>query len=316
MPEDSAGEGAAKESGVARANASADKAITQIREVAKWLIGAFAAVAVVLAAGSQLSEVGSLEDERIIVAGLAILATLFGVVLAIYFTVKVLTPKSLTLRRAVLDEENGSPAGQAVAEDPTLLLGHGKSIKEFEERRNAALAREEKAWAAYEGDRKSEELKAEALRAMAERERIDEAMTWVISFARSMEATHSFKVGLRAMLAGAAIAALGITGFAWAAHPEEEKEESAAVAKAPSAIAIELSAAGSETLADDVGAACDRTGFRGVAIGGEPEALEVITTPTRKCEVARFVLTPELGTYESEEPVLKRSNPGVPSGAG
>jgi len=312
MPDDTP-----KISGVERVNNSTDKSINQIREVAKWLIGAFAAVAVVLAAGSQLSEVGDLESGRLAGALLSIFAALVGIAIAIYFTVKVLTPESLTLRRAVVDESKGSEAGKAVAEDPTLLLGHGTSIGEFEERRNAALKAEDDAWAKYEANRESSDLKTKALRAEATRKRIDEAMTWVITFVRYKEAAYSFKVALRAMFVGAVITAVGITGFAWAAHPEEEKSEEKVVASAPSAIAVDLNEDGRETLVDDLGESCKRSAVPAVAIGGEPEALEVITTLSNKnCDVARFVLTPELGTYKSREPVFRESNPAPPAGSG
>ena len=307
----------ASESGVERRTKNMDDAVVQIRDVVKWLIGAFAAVAVVLAAGSQLGEVGSLSDGRLLAAFGGVLATLLGIALAIYFAAKVLTPSALTLKQMVREEKK-SPAGKAIAKDSGLLLGHGTSIKEFEQRRNAAVTAEADAWTKFEADEGSSSLEALAVKASKNRERIDEAMVWLISFGRFKETSQLFKAALRAMFAAAAIAALGITGFAWAAHPEEKKEGNggALVAKAPSAVTIDLSREGRETVGEEIGRKCDPEAVAAVAVAGEPRALEVVTTPSKRCKLARFMLTPAVGAYQARATVPTRPNPTPPTGAG
>ncbi|HEU4599039.1 MAG TPA: hypothetical protein VFS26_04780, partial [Solirubrobacterales bacterium] len=207
-------------------------------------------------------------------------------------------------------------------EDPSLLLGHGSSLDEFADRRRTALAAENDAWEAYEqadADQKKN-LKGAVLRAEAERERIDEAMSWLFSYARFVEVSRSFRVALRSMFAAAAIAALGIAGFAWAAHPEDgTDQEASVVAKAPLAVELDLSGVGRETLADDLGDGCKLEALPAVAIAGTVDALEVVTVPSKSCALDRFVLTPELGTYQAvevvagdEEPIHRKGNPSPP----
>lgn len=304
------------EVGSEKIGTSTDAAVIQIREVVKWLIGGFAAVGVALAAGSQLSDIGSLEGLRLAAAFAAVFLTLVGISLAIGFAVKVLTPAPAGLRRLALEEDT-SEVGKAIADDPSLLLGHGGSIKEFEERRKAALKGEDEAWERFDAKPDDKALQAKALKATADRERIEEAMTWLFSFARYTEASRSFKNSLRAMFAAAALAAIGIAGFAWAAHPEGKKEMGAAepiVAKAPAEVEIDLSNQGEEALGDNLGAKCDLDAVHAVAVAGTPEALEVVSLPMDSCQIVRFDLTSDLGTFQSLEPPPTRPNPKPPVG--
>jgi hypothetical protein len=316
------------------AGTTMDAAVVQIREVVKWLIGGFAAVGVALAAGSQLSEIGDLEGWRLAAAFGGVLATLIGIAVAILYATRVMTPRAISLNRLV-GEEAGSEIGKQVKDDPSLLLGHGKSLAEFAEKRKAAVDAEDAAWAAYEAAAAEHKktLKSEVQRAEAERQRIDKAMAWLFSYARFVEVSHLFKTALRTMLIAAAIAALGIAGFAWAAHPESASDEADAtiVAKAPLAIEVDLSAAGEETMGDDLGASCDAKALPAVALSGAAEALEVVTIPSKTCALDRFVLTPDLGTFkatetvdegegegegEGEPPIHRGGNPQPPASAG
>jgi hypothetical protein len=309
------------------AGSTMDAAVVQIREIVKWLIGGFAAVGVALAAGSQLSEIGGLEGWRLVAAFGAALVTLVGIAVAILYATKVMTPQANSLNRLV-GEEGSSEVGKQVKRDPSLLLGHGNSLTEFAEKRNAAVDAEDAAWAAYEAaDAETKKnLKSGVQRAEAERQRIDKAMTWLFSYARFVEVSRLFKTALRAMFAAAAIAALGIAGFAWAAHPESKKDEGAkttVVAKAPLEVEVDLSAAGKETLGDDLGGSCSTRAVPAVALSGTAEALEVVTVPSDACALDRFVLTPELGTFkateaveEDEEPIHRNENHQPPVSGG
>ncbi|HEY8808479.1 MAG TPA: hypothetical protein VIM28_00535 [Solirubrobacterales bacterium] len=292
------------------AGSTTDAAVVQIREVVKWLIGGFAAVGVALAAGSQLSEVGDLEGGRLIVAFASVFVVLLGIAAAILYATKVLTPKPVSLKHLVA-EASDSEVGRAVADDPTLLLGHGNSIPEFAQKRREAVEAEDAAWAAYEAADAKASLEGAVKKATTDRQRIDKAMGWLFSYARYTEVSSLFKTSLRVMFVSAAVAAVGIAGFAWAAHPEDEKNEEAVavVAKAPAKVNVDLSAAGEETLKDDLGEDCNTSELPALAVAGTPEALDVVTIPSKTCELDRFVLTPDLGTFENTGPPPTRSNP-------
>ncbi|HEX6152473.1 MAG TPA: hypothetical protein VFZ19_03020 [Solirubrobacterales bacterium] len=291
----------------AAAQSPTDAAVVQIREVTKWLIGGFAAVGVALAAGSQLSEIGHLEDGRLVAAGIGVGLTLVGIVVAIVYATKVMTPRPVGLDELVAGE-SASATGKRIKEEPDLLMGYGTSIAEFQEKRREAIAEAEKAWERYEGSEDDEKLRAQAMRTQEDKARINAAMQWLFSFARYTETERLFKRSLRVMMAAAAIAALGIVTFAWAAHPEAEEAKASApavVAQAPALVEVDLGPEGIEAYADDLGGKCDLDALKAIAVGGSAEAPEVVTVPTEACELDRFVLNDEVGTYRSLEPLTR-----------
>ena len=285
-----------------------DTAVVQIREVTKWLIGGFAAVGVALAAGSQLSDIGHLEGGRLVAAGLGVGLVLVGIVAAILYATKVLTPRPVGLGELVAGEKT-SATGKRIKEEPDLLLGYGTSIAEFQQKRRDTISASDAAWKKYEDSEDDEKLRARAMRTQEDKARINAAMQWLFSFTRYTETEWLFKRSLRAMVAAAAIAALGIVTFAWAAHPENGEEakapEAAVVAMAPALVEVDLSHEGEEAHADDLGKKCDPDAFEAIAIGGSAETPEVVSVPTKDCELDRFVLTSEVGTYKSLEPLTR-----------
>ncbi len=297
------------------AGSTTDAAVVQIREVVKWLIGGFAAVGVALAAGSQLADLGSAEGLRLVVAIVSVVAVLVGIAGAIFFATRVLVPKAITLKQLVT-EASTSDVGKAVVDDPDLLLGHGKSIPDFAEKRQAVLAEEDAAWEAYEGA-SDKDAKAALIprvkKAEAARRRDDSAMNWLISYARYLQVSKLFRESLVAMFIAAAVAAAGIGGFAWAAHPEDkEGEATPVVERTPAAVVVDLSPEGEESLGDDLGAECNINELEAIAVSGTPEALEVVTIPSDTCELDRFVLTPDLGEADNVEEITREENPDPP----
>jgi hypothetical protein len=280
-----------------------DSAVVQIREVTKWLITAFAAVGVALAAGSQLSEIGALSHFRLGAAFFAVLVAIAAIGVAIFSATRVLTPKAVSINR-LAEEEEKSEVGKQVRDDPSLLLGHGKTLKEFAKRRDDALAAEDKAWEDYEVAEKEEkkDFRPTVKKARAARRRIDAAMGWVISYARFVEVSRRFRLALRWMLGSGIVASLAIAGFAWAAHPEADAggaAETGAVSAAPMKIEIDLSPSGEKTLEGVLGTGCPMSSLAAIALAGPANALEVVTIPNGECSLRRFVLTPVLGTFEA-----------------
>jgi hypothetical protein len=291
-----------------------DAAIVQIREVVKWLIAAFAAVGVALAAGSQLSEIGHLSGWRLVAAGLGIFLVLVGVALAILKAVRVLTPEPISLKE-LAESSDHSGVRQKVESDPTLLLGHGESVIDIQDERNRQYQEETAAWKKFEADETDKEALRAAERASANRLETDKAVGWLLEFARYSEISQLFNRSLKWMTGAAAVAAVGIGLFAWAAHPEDKSDETPApvVAKAPVEVEIDLSDDGKQDLADELGPKCDGDKLAAVAVGGTADALEVVTVPGEDCSLERFTLTDTLGTYESTEPVIPvKPNPLPP----
>lgn len=300
-----------KKEDVKQSGSTTDAAVIQIREVVKWLIGAFAAVGVALAAGSQLSEIGHIDGLRLVVASAGLFLVLAGIVVAIFCATRVLIPQAISLKELASAKEHAK-VRDAIAADPSLLLGHGSTIADLERERDEAIAREDEAWTAFE-NKEDKTQQALAEKSSDARKRVDEAMRWLFSFARYTEVSSLFRQTLWVMTGAAVVAAIGITAFAWAAHPEDKAEKSSIgiVAKAPAQVEIHLTAVGRETLGDDLGKKCDTTKLSALALAGSDAALEVVTVPTSSCTLHRFTLTDQLGTFESTEPVTE-PNTGPP----
>jgi hypothetical protein len=142
-------------------------------------------------------------------------------------------------------------------------------------------------------------------------------MGWVLSFARFKEVSAHFSRALKVMFAAAAISVVGIIGFAWATHPEPtEPAAEPAVADKPAQITVDLSDDGRDGLGPELGPKCDTSALEAVAIGGDPDALDVIADATRTCKPVRFTLTPEIETYQSDKRVRTRPNPAPPTTTG
>lgn len=97
-------------------------AIQRIRETAKWLIAAFAAVGAALTASIPLTALGTAHGERLAIAIIGAALALVGIVVAILTVARVLTPVSVTLPE--LDQLIGAD----VIADDSLLLGVAPSL--------------------------------------------------------------------------------------------------------------------------------------------------------------------------------------------
>jgi hypothetical protein len=74
-----------------------------------------------------------------------------------------------------------------------------------------------------------------------------------------------------------------------------------AVPKQPSRVSVRLSAHGMDVLTKRIGDGCPATPLRAIALGGEPDALELVSIPTADCDATRFTLTESVGVVISDE---------------
>jgi Pentapeptide repeats (8 copies) len=210
----------------------------KIRDAAKWLIASFAAVGAALIAGSQLSSIGklplcfdqTLECSRLWVAVLGTLASLLGVVFAIWIGVRLLIPDRLqadALRKESARErkfhwKKKNSYLKTYFQDNDTLLQRFASLDDMEHQVSNAY-------------KEVERLKAElrtapersAPRIQAELDEADEHLADVLSRSDVVVSTanhalfvNDFKSSsLRKLMLAGSITALGIVAFAWAANP-------------------------------------------------------------------------------------------------
>jgi uncharacterized protein YjbI with pentapeptide repeats len=202
----------------------------KIRDAAKWLIASFAAVGAALIAGSQLSSIGklplcaprSLDCARLWIAVFGTLASLLGVVFAIWIGVTLLVPDPAPV--SVLREEwksRGSYLQTYFRNNSSLLQGF-KDLDDMDRQEADAFREVDRLRAEVEGASQGERDKLEQELSAADSYlgEILERSDVVVSTANHVRFVHAFKSGALKKLVGAAsLAALGIVAFAWAANP-------------------------------------------------------------------------------------------------
>ena len=217
-----------------------DIANERIREAAKWLIGAFAAVGAALIAGSQLSSIGklrgcfelTLECSRLWIALLGGAIGLAGVVWAIWIGAQLLLP--LSLPPSDLQDEWKKGDKSAVYRFFARNRSYKQGFKDFEDLQNledAAYDRYDKAEGKLDSaTRGSRALEREFTKAQEELDELLERSEAFVLIANQELLAERFKRSALPKLLGAAIvAALGIGLFAWAANPSEAALASASL---------------------------------------------------------------------------------------
>lgn len=245
-------------------------AIDRHRDIAKYLVGIFAAIGGLLLAGTQVSSLGELsfadDRARLLVAGGALITALLAVILILGQAVSVLRPVEMSLTDVVED-----PARRAEADRRPTLLGGVRSVEDLEmvdARDLDPKVREE--WLAIVAD--------------------------VVADASFRESKQRFERAWRSMTVFAGIAAVAITVFAYAANPPEDEQAAKAVVRpAPQAVRFSLTDEGRRTLAEALGSRCVTHPIDALAVGGSPAAPVVVTLPRGDCASAQFVLSAAIG---------------------
>jgi len=184
----------------------------RIRDAAKWLIASSAAVGAALIAGSQLSSIGRLDvgwpttvaTARLWVAAAGVLLGLTAVAYVIWTSVAVLLPVLVLV--SDLDEHWDKPS-PAMRPAVTFFREHRKFLQGVDS--PAGLI-----------DRRAElirRLPAEDV--TDEIAKVDTRIQAVEDMANHQTLKAMFQRSLRRLLAAAALIAIGIVAFAWAANP-------------------------------------------------------------------------------------------------
>ncbi len=194
-------------------------AIQGIRETAKWAVAALAALGVVIAAGSQLSSIGSISDApRLFLAALATIIGLFAVGAGIWLTTDLLLPASLSLPE-LAQVKPGSSLGRFIADNPLLLAGEADDVADLSQKFQEAITRQRDQNKAAEEH--PEDKKAAAIAEQAHEDVmylssiVDRLMAYVgFEHVRNKFRSWRLKISISVVVAG-----LAIVGFAWAGNP-------------------------------------------------------------------------------------------------
>lgn len=283
------------------------KAADRIRASAQALLTAFAGVGVALAAGLQLGDVGELsfDDDplRMVVAFAGIALAVVAIALAIAAAAAVSTKSNVSLRWLIKNAD--SDAAKEIEAD--VALRQGISLTDLQTRLNSGLTAVAATYDAIvqlgdPADDATKKARAKALRTqydqqMADIEHLRRVRTDVLDVASFFRTKQAYDDAKGKVVAGAVIAALGITAFAWGANgpstPSIDPGE--VLPKTPSEVTVVLNEKGKQELGARLGTKCDPSKVAAVAFVVEGEAYTVTTERTDNCNSVQFTVSPELG---------------------
>jgi hypothetical protein len=279
----------------------ASASIKSIRDVAKWLITAFAAVAGVMIAGSQLSDIGALDvGYRLLLAALGGVAALSGVAWAIWSLTEVMLPEETTIQTVLAEAANSRSAlANRLAIGSELLVGFPSAVvlnTKYQAERHRQADAQQRVDATPDDQIALQELES----ATGEAEELAAALSRLATLTAYYRQREEFKNRRKWLYVAGLLTALGIGVFAWAANPPDEQTGQAPVTPtpalaAPARVRVTLNPFGRETLAPLLGAACaDQAAAGGVdayAIGATASDVDIMIVPTARCDRAvRFTL--------------------------
>lgn len=282
------------------------RAAERIRASSQWLLGAFAAVGAVLAGGLQIADIGELTVDnlpRLILAIGGILVAVVGIISAIASAATVSTKSDVSLQW--LRANPKSSAARAIAEDASLT--QGETAESLEVHLIAAVTA---ARATYDeilalgdpGDEPSRKAQAEGLNGrykietarLADLKAVRADVLDVASFIRVKSAYQDAKSGV---LAGALMAAVGITMFAWGANAPDisEVDGGEVLPKTPSSVTVILSDDGTERFVDALGPSCASSNVAAIALEVDKTTYTVVSVRTEDCAVVTMQISEDLG---------------------
>lgn len=244
--------------------------------------------------------------------GLAL--ALGAVLVAIWVVSKVLTPPMVLL------DELPENVGELTEKDVTLLMGQAADLETLLDRYKLADRESRERW--EEVERKKEAAKDEAAKnalqtdienAEAKDEQFESlngAVAYLRGLALNIKVRKAFAEMWRPLTCAVVAAAVGVVVLAYETNQPEDKPETSphttkAVGQSPVGVKLVPTSGERKILASQLGKRCPPGPLWGVAIGGRPVALDVVTLPTPRCRSVRVMVTPEAGIVIHRSPLRR-----------
>jgi hypothetical protein len=274
-------------------------ATDSIRTVAKWLIGAYAAVGAALLAGLQLTGLGNLEGKDLVRADAAVVVAIAGIVLAVLLCARVLTPLATDVRDLGSDtglntKLTGAPILRGYAADAaTLATAHQAALRAYHE-----------AWDAPNATTAGSSENEQALAAQARLQSLELIVDDVLSFATWFKVDRAFTRAKYGMTVGGVMALVGTLAFAHLAYRDPTSLGSA---DATSTKLVWLSFAADEQAAwrPILGRTCDLTKIPALIIASDRDTgeVELVSLPAKGgCDAKHFTIANDGGvTFDASD---------------
>jgi hypothetical protein len=197
--------------------------VNSVRDAAKWLLTAFAAVGAALLGGIQFSGLGALKDGALISGIGGFLIGLFGVGLAIWWTSSVLVTRIVSVTPLQTDPE----AVRFLDANSDIVGQEYQSFGGFIRAREAA-------WAEWKAGRRPNTTDSQWAQVQVRLEHVEKVATRVARIWRFEKICRAFIRARALTFAGAVIAAIGMLLLTHATKAKDQEYS----AKSPSAVAV------------------------------------------------------------------------------
>lgn len=188
-----------------------------VRQNAKWLIAAFAAVGAALAAGIQISNLGGIHScGRLVLAGVAAVLGFSGIALAIWQTSKVLELQEAPTSELI----NNEKLNKRIQKEPTSLGGFGHDsvadlVVDYDQALTKVRDSQRATWENPGDDTAASLLKSTE----SEFNEFDSIVDYLRTFVIYDKTLVAYTTARNWVLGGAVMAFLGLGLFAYAANP-------------------------------------------------------------------------------------------------
>jgi hypothetical protein len=265
-----------------------DKAVTNYRETAKWILSVFAAIAGVLLAGLQLSNLGKADAPYLTIAAIAAAFALGAVGAIIWLATTVLASGVVT--ETSLRAYPRTVGSKDINLNDKLLLDGYDTVVAFLDDYTIIGAQ-------YEQARKNND-QATVTRLTPKIKQLVQTRSTLLPIARYAIVLRSFNVAMRWMFVCGIVAAIAIGVFAWATN--QKSVTNTIFQEPPSTAAVTLTTTGQAALKDSLGADCVAQPQVAVILLSVADGkFEVVTIPSNICQVAKFTVDADTGTVQS-----------------
>jgi hypothetical protein len=265
-----------------------DKAVTNYRDTAKWILSVFAAIAGVLLAGLQLSNLGKADAPYLTIAAIAAAFALGAVGVIIWLATTILASGVVT--ETSLRAYPRTVGSKDINLNDNLLLDGYETVDAF-------LKDYKSIGAQYEQARKDDD-KATVTNLTPKIKKLIQTRSTLLPIARYAMVLRSFNIAMQWMFVCGIVAAIAIGVFAWATN--QKSVTNTIFQGPPSAASVKLTDAGQAALKDSLGEDCVKLPQVAVILLSVAEGkFEVVSIPSSTCKVAKFTVDADTGTVQS-----------------
>jgi len=262
------------------------QAIEHLRSTSKWILTVFAAIAGVLVAGLQLSNLSKVEPDYLAISAGAFLFALAAVLRVVWMTVQVLGTGTVTERSL----EEIATKSTDIPLNNSILLGGYDTVKDFLNNYKSVAFRY------LEAEKKNDRVTIGELKDSITK--LNYYLDRLLLAAKYAMVLKSFREAIKWLFGCAVVAAIAIGVFAWATG-QKNTPPFLIYQAPPSDASLTLTSLGKKMLRGSLGQHCvEQAKIPVILLSVQDGKIEVVTTPG-ECKVAKFTVGIDMGTVRT-----------------